>query len=131
MVELNSLMDRGRVILFAQSKLMQDSVPRNELSAIVLMAESALTVMRALNNRVKEVWYFSDSVIAICWVLNKEKRLRMWVFNRVLAARTAMNWTVGGEKTLPLYHIPGKENLADLLTKPCEINAVDLMGESP
>jgi hypothetical protein len=118
-------------LLYAKSRLMNDTVPRNELSSICLMAEAALLVRKALGPRVKETHYFSDSMIAVCWVLNTTKRLRMWVHNRVTSARTAMRWTVGNTETLPLYHIPGTDNIADLLTKPHDITTFDVQDQAP
>jgi hypothetical protein len=60
---------------------MSDTVPCNELSSIYLMAVTALLVRKALGSRVKETHYFNDSMIALCWILNTTKRLRMWVHN--------------------------------------------------
>ena len=104
-----------------KSRLAKDSVPRNELSAKVLMGELALSVLQSIGYRVSEAWYFSDSEVAICWMLNTSKQLRMWVHNRVESARFMIKRTVEGKETVPLYHIPGKENLADLLTKTKDI----------
>jgi hypothetical protein len=55
----------------------------------------------------------------------------MWVHNRVTLARTAIRWTVGNIELLPLFHIPGSDNLADLLTKPHDITTSDVQGQSP
>jgi hypothetical protein len=87
-------------------------------------------VQRALGDRVKEVFYFSDSEVGICWVLNTKRQQRMWVHNRVEAIRTAIKWTVGDQDTLPLFHIPGVQNLADLLTKPQQVGNPDLDTDS-
>jgi hypothetical protein len=54
-------------LLFSKSKLMSQSVPRNELDAIVLMSDAALLVRKALGDRVEATYYYSDSMIAICW----------------------------------------------------------------
>jgi len=57
-------------LLLAKSRLMKHSVPRNELEAILLMADAALNVRKALGDRVSDVLFFTDSVVAMCWVLN-------------------------------------------------------------
>jgi hypothetical protein len=57
-------------LVASKSKLMKDTVPRNELSAIGVLADLMLKVQRALGDRVKEVFYYSDSEVGICWVLN-------------------------------------------------------------
>jgi hypothetical protein len=117
-------------LLYSKSKLMSNTVPRNELASIVLMADAALLVQKALGSRVKEVFYFSDSAIAICWILNTSRRLRMWVHNRVTQARAAMFWTTNQREILPLYHIAGPTNVADLLTKPHPIRLEDISEDS-
>jgi Pao retrotransposon peptidase/Integrase zinc binding domain len=105
-------------LLCARSRLMRNSVPRNELEAILLCAETSLMVQAGLQGRVEEVHYFSDSSIAICWVLNTQKRLRMWAHNRVKEIRNAIKWVSSGEEKIPLYYIQSQQNIADLLTKP-------------
>ena len=109
---------------------MKDTVPRNELSAIEVLADLMLKVQRALGDRVKEVFYYSDSEVGICWVLNTKRSQRMWVHNRVEAIRTAIKWTVGELETYPLFHISGDINLADLLTKPHQVGNSDLDSAS-
>jgi hypothetical protein len=117
-------------LVYARSKLMRNTIPRNELEAILLAAEASLVVQKALKGDVAEVFYFSDSTIAIAWVLNTGKRLRMWTFNRVKEITTALKWVVGSETTHPLYHIPGENNLADMVTRPVELETFDLDGGS-
>jgi hypothetical protein len=106
------------------------TIPRNELEAIVLCAEASLIVQRALTNQIDEVRYYTDSRIALCWILNESKRLRMWAYNRVQAIHSMIKRMKDGEGTIPLYHINGLDNLADLLTKPKSINADDLKTTS-
>ena len=105
-------------LLCSKSRLMRNTVPRNELEAILLCAETSMTVQHALQGKVKEVFYFSDSNIALCWVLNTQKKLRMWVHNRTKEIRNAIKWVSKGEETIPLFYIPSQQNIADLLTKP-------------
>ena len=118
-------------LLMAKSRLMKQSVPRNELEAIVIMAEAALTVTNALGDRVEEVRYFTDSTVAMCWVLNSKKRLRMFVHNRVQSIRHAIRQVQDGTEVIPLYHVDGTANLADLVTKPRKLSSLDLSAESP
>ena len=62
-------------LMSAKSKLMKGTIPRNELSAIMLMTEIAFIVKKSLGDRVESVIYVSDSTIALCWVHNINKRL--------------------------------------------------------
>jgi len=114
-------------LLCAKSRIMRNTVPRNELEAILLCAETSMTVQHSLRGRVKEVFYFSDSNIAICWVLNTQKRHRMWVHNRIKEIRNAVKWVSKGEETVPLFYIQSQQNIADLLTKPCPLST-DMLG---
>jgi hypothetical protein len=109
---------------------MKNTIPRNELEAILLAAEASLTVRKALKEKVSEVFYFSDSTIAISWVLNSAKRLRMWTFNRVKEITTALRWVIGSDEVWPLYHIAGDMNTADMVTRPVEPCAIDVGNTS-
>jgi hypothetical protein len=117
-------------LLFAKSRLMHHTVPRNELEAIVLAADVALVVQQSLGDRIKDVLFYTDSRVAQCWVLNTRKRLRMFVHNRVQAARHGIRRIVNSEETIPLFHIEGTENLADMITKPRKLTLADLSSTS-
>ena len=117
-------------LLTAKSKLLDGSIPRNELSAILIMAELAFLVKKALGSMVTEVLYFTDSTIALSWCHNVNKKLRMFVFNRVATIRRFIDWATGIEEDIPLYHIPGPENIADLLTKELQLKVMDVNAES-
>lgn len=117
-------------LLFSKSRLMRNSVPRNELEAIVLMADIALVVRNSLGDRVSDVLFYTDSRVAQCWVLNTRKKLRMFVHNRVQAARHGIRQIVNSEETLPLFHIDGTENIADMVTKPRKLVISDLTATS-
>ena len=104
-------------LLISKSKLMDMSIPRNELSAILLMSELAFLAKKALGSIIQDILYFTDSTIALSWSHNTTKKLRMFVHNRVTTIRRFMFWTVGESESLPLFHIDGNENIADLLTK--------------
>jgi hypothetical protein len=113
-------------LLFSKSRLMKHSVPRNELEAILLMADAALSVRNALGDRVSDVLFYTDSVVAMCWVLNTRKRLRMFVHNRAQSIRQALGVVTDGEETIPLFHIDGTLNTADLVTKPRKLANIDV-----
>ena len=85
----------------------------------MLMTELAFIVKRSLQGRVKEIIYISNSMIALSWCTNVDKKLRIFVQNRVSTIRRMIEWTLELEDgaALPLYHIDGERNIADLLTK--------------
>ena len=114
-------------LLTAKSRVLKMSIPRNELSAVLELSKLTYSVKKALGNLVTEVRYFTDSTIALCWVSNTTKKLRMFTYNRVAEIRRCIEWTVGDiSQELPLYHIDGDHNVADMLTKPHELTPDDL-----
>ena len=114
-------------MLTAKSKIMKMSIPRNELSALLELAKLTYSVKKALGDLVTDIKYFTDSTIALCWVSNTSKKHRMFVFNRVAEIRRCIEWSVGDiSSELPLYHIDGTQNVADLLTKTSTISVGDL-----
>ena len=60
----------------------------------MLMTEIAYIVKRALGSRVKEVIYVSDSMIALSWCSSLEKKLRLFVQNRVSTILRMVQWTL-------------------------------------
>ncbi len=117
-------------LVYTKSRLMRSTVPRNELESILICAEASLLVQKALGDMVKEVVYFSNSTIALSWILNGRKLLRMWVHNRVTEILTAIKWVVGGTDTYPIYHISSEDNLADMVTKPRQLYQSDMGRDS-
>ena len=113
-------------LLSAKSRMMKFSIPRNELEAIRLMAELASDVKKALGSQVKDIIFITDSTIAMSWCHNLAKKLRLFVFNRVSEIRRLIDSCCPNYQELPLYHVQGKANIADLLTKPHEITPLDL-----
>ena len=105
-------------LLISKSKLLGGSVPRNELEGILIMAKLAVTVKDALYQFNTEFLFFTDSSIALCWSLNPKKKLKLYTANRVSEIRSMLQYCSGSDsEDLPLYHISGKLNVADLLTK--------------
>ena len=54
----------------------------------------------------------------------------MWAFNRVQALHNMIRRVVDTQEVLPLYHISGTDNPADLLTKPKTLTEEDLLADS-
>ena len=109
-------------LLTSRSHLMDSSVPRNELKAIIMMTYTAHVTYRSIHvtyrieKYIEDIMYFTDSRIAMCWVFNQKRRLKTYVHNRVITIRRLMKWADVYD-SVPLYHIPGELNVADLLTK--------------
>ena len=100
--------------------MMAETIPKNELSAILLCAELAFMVKIALGDQIGEIIYVTDFTIAMSWCSNPTIQLRLFVYNRAMTILRLFKWTTIS-KTNPLYHIDGTLNLADLLTKKHDI----------
>ena len=117
-------------LVAAKSKLMRYTIPRNELSAILLATEVAFLVKKAYGDKVDEILYITDSTIALSWCHNSTRKLRAFIFARVESIRRMIQWT-GEEDKIPLYHVDGTRNLADLLTKDHDIKVEQVSIGSP
>ena len=117
-------------LLASKSRLMKNSVPRNELEAIRITAALAYDIKLALGDLVSDVLYFTDSSIAMSWCHNSNKRLRLFCLNRVMEIRRLIEGVVGSTDSIPLYHIDGTVNPADLITKPSFLKPSDLSRDS-
>ena len=52
-------------LIVSKSKLMKSTIPRNELSAILIIAELAYLVKKSIEDRVQEIMCFTSSTIAL------------------------------------------------------------------
>ena len=109
----------------SKSKILHGTIPRNELSALLLGVELTYMVVKSFGFKFHEILYLTDSTITMCWIHNEAKKLRVFVFSRVETIRRMIEWTIGPGK-IPVYHIEGSENIADLLTKPHSLGVSDL-----
>ena len=117
-------------LMASKSRLMKNSVPRNELEAIRITAALAYDIKLSLGDLVTEVLYFTDSSIAMAWCHNTNKRLRLFCLNRVMEIRRLIEAVVGTKESIPLYHIDGSLNPADMITKPSSLKPSDLSSGS-
>jgi hypothetical protein len=117
-------------LLTAKSKLLSATIPRNELMAVLLMTEVAFVVNKSLKGLVKDILYVTDSTIAMSWCHNLNRKLKTYVHSRVESVRRMIEWTDQSIEELPLVHIDGTMNIADLLTKHHDISVSDLGPDS-
>ena len=76
-----------------KSKLMKGTVPKNELSAIMLGTKLIYLVSKSMGPKIEEVIFATDSTIALWWCCNPTKKLRLFVFSRVETIRRMIEWT--------------------------------------
>lgn len=86
------------------------TIPRNELNAMVLLVEAVKIVLEALEPYDCKIWLWSDSMVALSWVLN-EKNWTTYVNNRVKKIRNS------GFSLDSWKYVPTKDNPADLSTR--------------
>ena len=117
-------------LLTSRSKIMAHTIPRNELESLRLSAILAQEVKDALRDSIGEIIFFTDSQITVSWCHNTDKKLRLFVLNRVSEIRRIVSSITGMSANLPIYHIDGKNNIADLLTKFNSLKPADLHSDS-
>ena len=109
-------------LVTSKSRLLHGTIPRNELMSIVLLTELVHKVVLSLRCPIGEIVYVTDSSIALQWCRSTSKKLKVFIANRVSTVKTLISWTFENcqlPKTdeVPLFHIDGLLNNADLLTK--------------
>ena len=107
-------------LLTAKSRLVNYTVPRNELEAIVLGTELTFAAIASLRLPLQSVVIASDSLVAISWAMNDRARNKTFVFNRVLTVQRYLRWIrdlTSLTNEIELVHVPGELNAADCLTK--------------
>ena len=91
------------------------SIARLELLGCVLLIDLFNQVKFAIEKRVniEHVKFWSDSIVALCWIKGRTKTWKPWVENRVVKIRKVIddeNW----------FYVEGKVNPADIPTRICE-----------
>ena len=121
-------------VVTAKSRLLGETIPRNELLSILLLTELVHKVVLSLRCEIGEIIYITDSSIALCWCKSVSKKLKVFVANRVATIKTLISWTLSNSEiqssTIPLYHIDGENNLADMLTKKEKFDCASVNFES-
>ncbi|KAF5302055.1 hypothetical protein FQR65_LT19138 [Abscondita terminalis] len=115
-VYVRSISDNGNIscnLMCSKSRvapLKVVTLPRLELCAAVLLAELVSRVKDSLRMNINNFYYYSDSMIALCWIKSCPTRWGTFVSHRIgnIQERSdPRNW----------YHVPSAENPADLLSR--------------
>ena len=99
------------------------TTPQTELHALHSLANLAAVLISALSKWVEILHSGSDSSIAISWAVYEKVRLHIFHRLRVSNIRNKINLS-------ELYHIAGKENVADIGTRPELLTSEQLMPGS-
>ncbi|CAI2353976.1 unnamed protein product [Caenorhabditis sp. 36 PRJEB53466] len=93
------------------------SIPRLELMGMEIASHASLTAYKELKmEKLKGVKFFSDSMIALYWVLKKEK-LTKFAHNRVEKIHQNTLWLKGKGFDPSFHHCPTEYNPADLASR--------------
>ncbi|KAK6172490.1 hypothetical protein SNE40_016128 [Patella caerulea] len=105
-IHCNLLASKTRV-----APLSKQTMPRLELLACLISARLAVSVVNALNHlTINQVYYWSDSQVALSWIRNTNKEYKQFVQNRVTEIRRISpieNWN----------YCPTSENPADISSR--------------
>lgn len=103
------LMSRARL-----APLKQLTIPRLELCAAVLAVRLDVILRRELDIPLLESTFFTDSEIVRAYIMNDDKRYKVFIGNRVAEIRRHSSMS-------QWFHIDGKSNPADVLSRGCAI----------
>ena len=96
------------------------SIPRLELLACVLLSKLVVSVINAVRLvvQIRNVFYWTDSHIAVWWIKQSNKRWNVWVQNRVEIIRKnilSVHW----------FHVSSSQNPADMATPSIPLHTID------
>lgn len=117
-VYVRSVSTEGEIVLrlvCAKSRvapLRKLTIPRLELLGALLGAKLAKRVTTALQLKIDNYYYWSDSTIVLSWIKSDAARWKTFVANRVSTIQTLTN-------TNDWYHIDTHNNPADVLSRGC------------
>ena len=87
------------------------TTPQTELHALSSLSNLAAVLESALSSWIEVIMYGSDSSIALAWAIYEKARLHVFHRLRVSNIRNKLDFE-------NLYHVAGKENVADTGTRP-------------
>ena len=116
-IYLRFISDCGVTVSFLASKTKvaprkKLTIPRLELLRCLLLSKLIKEVLEGVNGRIEvdDIYCWSDSKVALCWITGKEKSWKAWVENRVVSIRSV----VGRDRW---HFVKGEINPADVPTR--------------
>ena len=94
------------------------TIPRLELQAAVLSAKVSITVRAELEVPISSMYYWSDSMIVLCYIRNSTRRFKPFVANRLSTIHrltAVVDW----------HHVCGSDNPADIVSRGCSPEGLD------
>ena len=98
------------------------TVPRLELLAGVLLSKLLVSVLEALKGEVKvrAMFCWSDSMVALWWIKEVHKHWAIWVQNRIEVIR-------GNTSPDIWFHVPSTSNPSDTSTRSVSLDHLDFV----
>ena len=100
------------------------TIPRLELMAVVCGVSLEERLRGALNMTLIPSCFWMDSMIVLCWIKNKEKKLETFVANRVIHIRESVNPD-------QCQYVSGVNNPADVVSRGGKVNDIQAWHEGP
>ena len=104
-IDVNLIMSKSRV-----APLKVQSIPRLELLGALVLSKMRTLALDTLEIPISDVFLFSDSKTALCWIKNSQHQFKQFVEERSRTIRensSSESWR----------HVKGEENPADLTTR--------------
>ena len=101
-------------LITGKNRITQNTVPRNELQAMVAGHRLTLNVLEALDVQIPEVCFLGDSTCTLDSLMEGFVSRDIYTINRISEIRKAANKM---NCEVKYYHIPSEKNIADKGTK--------------
>ncbi|XP_018576722.1 uncharacterized protein LOC108915233, partial [Anoplophora glabripennis] len=86
------------------------SIPRLELNGALLLCKLTSIVKKALKEKIRNTYHWTDSTIVLTWIKTPPHLLKTFISNRVAEIQRL-------SPDIPWYHVPSKQNPADVLSR--------------
>lgn len=96
------------------------SLPRLELCGAILLVHLTQEASQALTIQLQNIYYWSDSMIALSWISNEANKWHTFVANRVAEINRITNGA-------PWYHVKSEDNPADPLSRGISLEKMESM----
>ena len=105
----------GRALLTPEDT----TIPKSELTAFMGGSNLLWLLKKSLNDWIDNYILIGDSKITLCWVSSENKKLSLFVRNRVIQVRRATELE-------NMYHVVSDKNPADIGTRPNRVTVDDV-----
>ncbi|GFU63432.1 integrase catalytic domain-containing protein [Trichonephila clavipes] len=91
------------------------TIPRLELSAVLLLSRLVKKVVPILQLPIHKIWMWTDSTIALAWIKTEPHKLKTFVSKRVAKIQAL-------SKDYHWKHVSSTDNPADFISRGCNVD---------